>query len=81
MDHFPVELCIIKDKKPNNFPFKFEQLWFKDDGFLKMIEKWWNKIELYGSKHCQVVNKLKISKKMLKVWNYEYFGNIFEKKE
>ena len=38
-DHYAVELCIIKDKKPNNCPFKFAQIWFKDEGFINMVEK------------------------------------------
>lgn len=25
-DHYSVELRIIRDKRPNNFPFKFEQI-------------------------------------------------------
>lgn len=79
-DHFPIQLKIILDSGPRRCPFKFEKIWLKDDNILRLLEVWWKEVEVSGSKIFKVVNKLKIIKQKLIIWNREYFENMFDKK-
>lgn len=79
-NHFPIQLGIQGEVGPKRRPFKFENMWLKDDNILKLLKEWWNaaKVSRYGI--YKVVNKLKIIKKNLIHWNKEHFGNIFDNK-
>lgn len=79
-NHFPLQLNILTDHSPRNFPFKFESMWFRDDNIINLIEHWWNVSVFLGSEMFIVVNKLKAIKRKLLEWNRENFGNIFDKK-
>ncbi|XP_059064232.1 uncharacterized protein LOC131856452 [Cryptomeria japonica] len=79
-DHFPLQLNILTDYSPRNFPFKFESMWFRDDNIINLIEHWWNGSVFSGSKMFIVENNLNLIKRKLLEWNRENFGNIFDKK-
>ncbi|XP_057838177.2 uncharacterized protein LOC131048296 [Cryptomeria japonica] len=80
LDHFPIQLNILLDSGPRRCPFKFEQMWLKYDNILRILEVWWKEAEVFGSRIFKVVNKLKIIKQKLIIWNREHYGNIFDKK-
>lgn len=79
-DHFLIQLSILGDSGPRRCPFKFKQMWLKDYNILRLLEEWWKEVEISGSGIYKVVNKLKIIKQKLILWNKEHFGNIFDKK-
>ena len=62
-------------------PFRFENMWFKVEGFKDLIRNWWRGIEVSGSASFRLSAKLKELKKKLKVWNREVFGNLECNKE
>ncbi|XP_059071310.1 uncharacterized protein LOC131865579 [Cryptomeria japonica] len=79
-DHYPLQLNIVADQGPRNCPFKFENMWYKDDNITNLIEQWWSESLFSGSKMFIVANKVKVIKRRLLEWNKEHFGNIFDKK-
>lgn len=56
--------------------FKFENMWLKEDGFVVMVQQWWNSINVVGSASFVLANKLKPLQDKLKLWNVETFGNL-----
>ena len=77
-DHFPILL------EGGNFhrgrgPFRFENMWLKDKGFVERIRSWWESYQFYGAPSFVLANKLKALKVDLKRWNVEEFGNVEEK--
>ena len=62
-------------------PFRFENMWFKVEGFKDLIRNWWRGIEVSGSASFRLFAKLKELKQKLKVWNREVFGNLECNKE
>ena len=74
-DHFPILLeggNLLGGKKP----FRFENMWLKDEGFLERVRSWWESYLFQGSPSFILANKLKSLKLDLKRWNVEEFGNI-----
>ncbi len=51
----------------------------KHPQFERKMEEWWN-IKIDGTALFRVTSKLKNVKKKVKIWNKNYFGNIFEDK-
>ena len=62
-------------------PFRFENMWFKVEGFKDLIHNWWRGIEVSGSASFRLSAKLKELKQKLKVWNREVFRNLERNKE
>ena len=74
-DHFPILLeggNLHGGKKP----FRFENMWLKDEGFLERVSSWWETYLFQGTPSFSLANKLKMLKLDLKRWNVEEFGNI-----
>ena len=74
-DHFPILLeggNLHGGKKP----FRFENMWLKDEGFLERVSSWWESYYFQRSPSFALANKLKLLKLDLKRWNVEEFGNI-----
>ena len=74
-DHFPILLeggNLHGGKKP----FRFENMWLKDEGFLERVSSWWESYHFQGTLSFALANKLKLLKLDLKRWNAEEFGNI-----
>ena len=74
-DHFPIVLeggsfqrgCI---------PFRFENIWLKDEGFVDRVRSWWDSYQVHGAPSFILASKLKFLKDDLKRWNVEVFGHV-----
>ena len=55
-------------------PFRFENMWIKEGGFKNLIYEWWHSYEIRGCGSYVLIEKLKVLKVKLKVWNKEAFG-------
>ena len=74
-DHFPILLeggNLHGGKKP----FRFENMWLKDEGFLERVSSWWESYYFQRSPSFALANKLKLLKLDLKRWTVEEFSNI-----
>ena len=74
-DHFPILLdCrrIVGGKSP----FRFENMWLKEDCFVDRVRGWWVSYSFPGSPSHIMTSKLKALKIDLKQWNSNEFGNI-----
>ncbi|RVW90110.1 Transposon TX1 uncharacterized 149 kDa protein [Vitis vinifera] len=79
-DHCPILLdCGGTRKGPS--PFRFENMWLKEEGFRDLIRNWWVGFNFRGSYSFTLSEKLKALKACLKVWNREVFGNVNARKE
>ena len=57
-------------------PFRFENMWLKDEGFVERVQSWWGSYNVLGAPNFFLANKLKLLKNDLKKWNVEVFGNV-----
>ena len=74
-DHFPIVLeggAFQRGRRP----FRFENIWLKDEGFVKRVRSWWESYNVLGAPSFVLANKLKLLKNDLKKWNVEVFGNV-----
>ena len=55
-------------------PFKFENMWLKEDGFKEVLRQWWEGIQVSRSTSFILTEKLKALKPLLRSWNKEVFG-------
>ena len=62
-------------------PFRFENMWLKEEGFKNLINEWWCSLEIRGSGSYVLTEKLKAIKVQLKNWNKNYFGRVEERKK
>ena len=81
-DHHPILLeggrCTVKGPSP----FRFENMWLKEEGLKTLVEEWWRSYEVRGTGSFVLTKKLKALKTRLKIWSKTYFGNLeVEKKE
>ena len=66
---------------PRPKPFLFEWFCMEHSDFLQNIKTWWqDRSNLGRTKMYRFQQKLKHVKHMIKIWNKEVFGNIFEAK-
>ncbi|KAL6314219.1 hypothetical protein AAG906_011970 [Vitis piasezkii] len=70
--------CPLGSWRRGPSPFRFENMWFKVEGFKDLIRSWWWGIKVSGSASFRLSSKLK---QKLKVWNREEFGNLESNKE
>ena len=54
-------------------PFRFENMWLKEEGFNEVLRKWWEGIQVSGSASFILTEKLKALKPILRSWNKEVF--------
>ena len=57
-------------------PFRFENMWLKDEGFVDKVQSWWDSYQVHGAPSFILANKLKLLKNDLKRWNVEMFGHV-----
>ena len=57
-------------------PFRFENMWFKADGFTDLLRGWWQGVEVRGRASVRLATKVKELKQKIKVWNREVFGRL-----
>ncbi|RVW99876.1 LINE-1 reverse transcriptase-like [Vitis vinifera] len=62
-------------------PFRFENMWLKEEGFKEVLRKWWEGIQVSGTTSYILSEKLKALKPILKKWNIEVFRQIKVKKQ
>ena len=79
-DHCPILLDCGGTRKGSS-PFRFENMWLKEEGFKDLIRNWWVGFKFRGSFSFTLSEKLKALKAYLKVWNREVFGNVNARKE
>jgi hypothetical protein len=75
LDHFPLLLeggNVARGKSP----FRFENMWLNDEGFVDCIDAWWSNYSFCGPPSLVLACKLKALKEDLKKWNYHEFGNV-----
>ncbi|XP_070031561.1 uncharacterized protein [Nicotiana tomentosiformis] len=78
-DHNPI-MMESGDWDSNPSYFKFENRWLNTEGFLEKIKIWWQSYDVNGTPDFILVQKLKLLKKDLTIWNREEFGNIAVKR-
>ena len=57
-------------------PFRFENMWLKDEGFVDRVCSWWDSYPVHGAPCFILANKLKLLKNDLKRWNVEVFSHV-----
>jgi hypothetical protein len=57
-------------------PFRFENMWLQDVGFVDRVAAWWSSYSFTGPPSLVLARKLKALKEDLKQWNYQVFGNV-----
>ncbi|RVX02494.1 hypothetical protein CK203_031207 [Vitis vinifera] len=62
-------------------PFRFENMWLKEEGFKDLLRNWWMGFQFRGSFSFTLFENLKVLKACLKIWNREVFGNVTARKE
>jgi hypothetical protein len=78
-DHWPTQIWLDILGSSKHKPFRFEWLWINHPYFQPMAPIWWKEVTIpHGSKMFWFQQRLKNFKKLLKLWNKQTFGNIFE---
>ena len=62
-------------------PFKFENMWFKTDGFVDRVQSWWNQYSFVGTPSFVLAKKLKALNEDIIQWNRREFGNVDRQKK
>lgn len=57
-------------------PFRFENMWLKESGFVEWVKSKWVSYEIEGDLSFKLAKRLKLLKEDLKVWNREVFGKV-----
>ena len=57
-------------------PFRFENMWLKDERFKELLKGWWQDFNFSGSYNFILIEKLKALKNNLKIWNKEVFSKV-----
>ena len=80
LDHSPFLLDESGISKGST-PFRFGNIWLKEEGFKDFL-KWWSLwYNLRGSYSFILAVKLKALKSNLKSWNKKVFGNVVVRKD
>ena len=74
-DHFSI-LLDGGGLRRGPFPFRFENMWLKVEGFKDLLKSWWEGDNFSGSSGFILAAKLKALKSKLKEWNIDVFGRV-----
>ncbi|RVX21573.1 hypothetical protein CK203_002338 [Vitis vinifera] len=74
-DHFPI-LLNGGGVRSGLMPFRFENMWLKEEGFKEKMQGWWVGLNFSGSASYVLVSKLKALKSLLRDWNKLEFGKV-----
>jgi hypothetical protein len=78
-DHWPLALNLDTGEIPKFKPFRFEKFWLLHPDFQQLAKSWWAQAEIdHGSSMYKFQQRLKNFKQLLKQWNKNNFGNIFQ---
>lgn len=74
-----IELVFFLDKASLFYPFKFENMWLRDNDLHETIKSWFqHEPDQWGSRMYNLSRKLSFVKAQLKEWNKNTFKNIFD---
>ena len=62
-------------------PFRFENMWLKEEGFKDLVREWWQGSVFRGSRSYRFSEKLQALKGNLRGWNKDVFGRVEENKK
>ena len=74
-DHFPI-LLDGGGVRSGLMPFRFENMWLKEEGFKEKVQEWWVGLNFSGSVSFVLASKLKALKPLLRDWNKLEFGKV-----
>ncbi|RVW89101.1 putative ribonuclease H protein [Vitis vinifera] len=74
-NHFPI-LLDGGGVRRGLVPFRFENMWLKEEGFKDLLKGWWQGLRFSGSFTFILAEKLKALKAILKSWNKLVFGKV-----
>ena len=74
-DHFPI-LLKGGGMSQGPSPFRFENMWLKEEELKDLIRSWWMSYAIGGSYSHILAIKLKALKHDLKVWHRDVFRNV-----
>ena len=57
-------------------PFRFENMWFKVEGFKDLLRSWWQGRVVRGSASFRLAAKMKELEQKFKVWNRDVFERL-----
>jgi exonuclease III len=78
-DHWPLLLSMNIHDTPKLKPFRFEKFWLLHPDFQQLAKDWWAQAEInHGSNMYKLQQRLKNFKMLLKQWNKNCFGDIFQ---
>ena len=80
-DNFPILLEGGRRLSRGPPPFKFENMWIKEEGFKDLIRNWWLSFEFKGTSSYVLLEKLKALKILLKAWTKDVFRRVEENKK
>ena len=64
-DHYPI-LLDVGGVRSGPLPFRFENMWLKEEGFKDLLKDWWQGLNFKGSSSFILAAKLKALKGILK---------------
>ena len=67
-----VKLVEIEENRPKSF--RFFSIWLRDETCKGVVEKTW-RADVGGNASYRLARKLDATRKVLKVWNVQHFGN------
>ena len=74
-DHYPI-LLDGRGIRRDSIPFRFENMWLKEEEFKDLLKSWWQGFNFMGSCSFILAAKLKALKGNLKTWNKEVFRKV-----
>ena len=80
-DHFPILLEGGGGLVRGPLPFRFENMWIRDESFKDLIKDWWQNMRFNGTRSYIILEKLKALKSRIKIWNREVFGKVEDSKK
>ncbi|KAF9624392.1 hypothetical protein IFM89_010780 [Coptis chinensis] len=78
-DHSPIIGWFTSIPKPHNIPFRFKTHWIKHESLKVLVKKSWDE-PLEDIPIRKTMKKLKRLKETLKIWSWETFGDLRNKK-
>ena len=77
-DHVPIFLYVY-DLPAAKRPFKFENVWLKVEGLSKLVQGWWDELNISGSPSFILAKELNFLKMKFKEWNEDVFEHLESK--
>ena len=74
-DHAHI-LLVGGSRQNGKRPFKFENMWLKEEGFVEKVRSWWGLFSFVGSPNFVLAEKLRALKGEIKRWRIEEFGSV-----